>query len=176
MAGSSFLRAAVLRALQCENGAARGEKVGHLLWDMKKFYDSVRLPDLARELWKRKYPQHLLILGFMTHAGRRVLKVGKSLGPTITDCSNSMVAGCQQAVSWARGILRELVEKLSLVDPEFPVHVHVDDLSHVLVAETNNELERKLLEAGRIVGREVKSLSLALADKSRLILETPTTI
>ena len=44
IAGSSSLRAAVLRALMCENGAARGEHVAHLLWGMKRFYDSFRCP------------------------------------------------------------------------------------------------------------------------------------
>ena len=52
----------------------------------------------------------------------------------------------------------------------------MDDLSHVLVAKTNNELERKLLEAGRIVGREVNRLSLTLSEKSKLIPETPSKI
>ena len=47
LAGSSSLRAAVLRALKVENGCARGDWVGHLPWDMKKIYDSVRLPVLA---------------------------------------------------------------------------------------------------------------------------------
>ena len=63
-----------------------------------------------------------------------------------------MLAGCQQSVSFARGMLYKLVEKLSAVDPEYPCHVHVDDLSHVLVAETEHELKAKLLQAGRIVG------------------------
>ena len=47
IAGSSSLRAAVLRALMCENGVARGEHVAHLLWDMKQFYDSVSLQKLT---------------------------------------------------------------------------------------------------------------------------------
>ena len=45
------------------------------------------------------------------------------------------------------------------------MHVHVDDLSHVLVAETAKDLECKLLKAGRIVGSEVKRLCLTLTRK-----------
>ena len=37
LAGSSSLRAAILRALKVENGCARGDWVGHLLWDIAKF-------------------------------------------------------------------------------------------------------------------------------------------
>ena len=57
------------------------------------------------------------------------------------------------------------------MDPEFPVHQHVDDLSHVLVAETNKELEDKLLVAGRIVGREVKQFKLTLPEQSKIVPE-----
>ena len=80
IAGFSSLRAAVLRALLCENGAARGEQVAHMLWDKKKFYDNVTLPLLAEELDRRNYPKHLFVLGFFAHAAPRVLQVGKCLG------------------------------------------------------------------------------------------------
>ena len=74
-----------------------------------------------------------------------------------------------------RGLLRNLCAELSKVDPEYPVHVHVDDLSHVLVAETASGLEEKLLEAGRIVGKEVKRLFLTLSTKSKVIPNNSTT-
>lgn len=47
--------------------------------------------------------------------------------------------------------------------------MHVDDLSHVLVAETEHELKDKLLQAGRIAGKEVSRLKLQLSDKSKII-------
>ena len=53
LAGSSSLRAAVMRALRVENGCMRQAEVAHLLWDMAKFYDKVRLPVLCKELPKR---------------------------------------------------------------------------------------------------------------------------
>ena len=56
LAVSSSLRAAVLRALKVENGSMRGAWVGHLLWDMAKFYDSVHLNILGEELIERDYP------------------------------------------------------------------------------------------------------------------------
>ena len=68
LAGNSSLRAAVMRALKVENGVARGAHIGHLLWDQRKFYDSVKLPILAKELLKREYPQELMVLGYFVHA------------------------------------------------------------------------------------------------------------
>ena len=139
LAGNSSLRAAVMRALKVENAAARDAHIGHLLWDQRKFYDSVRLPTLCEELLKREYPRELLVLGYLAHAAPRILKVGSSLGPVITHCSNSILAGDQQSVSWSRGLLWDLLEKLSLVDPEYPCAVHVDGLSHVLVGESASD-------------------------------------
>ena len=96
LAGSSSLRAAVLRALKVENGCMRSAKVTHLLWDMAKCYDNVRLPVLCEELTKRNYPPELMVLGFFVHAAPRILRVGSSFGPIVHDCGNSMLAGCQQ--------------------------------------------------------------------------------
>ena len=95
VAGSSSLRAAILRALQCENGAARGSQVGHHLWDMKQFYDSIQLPKLVNELVRRGFPAYLFVLGFMAHAAPIFLRVAKSMGPTIFNCKNPIVARCQ---------------------------------------------------------------------------------
>ena len=69
LAGSSSLRAAIHLALKVENGCARGDWVGHLLWGMENIYDSVRLPVLAAELIKMEYPPELMTLGFLVHAG-----------------------------------------------------------------------------------------------------------
>ena len=69
----------------------------------------------------------------------------------------------------ARGLLYTLVADLSNVDPEYPCHEHVDDLSHVLVAETEFDFKNKLLQAGRIVGSEVNRLKLKLSTKSKII-------
>ena len=65
-----------------------------------------------------------------------------------------MLAGCQLSTSWARGLLYELMWRLSRVDPEHPPNEHVDDISHVVIGETENDLKLKLLSAGKIMGDE----------------------
>ena len=72
-------------------------------------------------------------------------------------------------------MLWDLLDRLSKVDPEYPCAEHVDDLSHVLVADTEAELKVKLLTAGRIVGQEVTRLKLKLSDKSTLLPDIPVT-
>ena len=131
---------------------------------------------LTEELLRRNFPVHIFVLAFLAHAAPRVLQVGKCLGPPITNCGNSILAGCQTSVSMARGLLYTLVAELSKVDPEYPCHEHVDDLSHVLVAETASQLKIKLLQAGRVVGSEVKRLQLKLSTKSKIIPDNSLTI
>ncbi len=87
-----------------------------------------------------------------------------------------MLAGCQLSVSFTRGLLWQLVADLSVIDPEYPCSSHVDDLSQVFVAERKKDLEKKLLEAGRRVGSEVKRVKLTLSSKSTLIPENAFTI
>ncbi len=71
-----------------------------------------------------------------------------------------MLARDQQSVNWVRGLLWELLERLSKVDPEYPCASHVDDLSHVLVVETESDLKGNMLEAGRAIGGAVNKLDL----------------
>ena len=120
---------------------------------MAKFYDSNEFPLLCEELAARNFPRHLLVLGFRVHAAPRILKVGKCFGPPVHSCNNSIVVGCQLSTSFARGMLYKLMEQLSKVDPEYPCVEHVDDLSHLIVAETEWELNANLPHAGRFVGR-----------------------
>ena len=97
------------------------------------------------------------------------------MGPVVRKCGRSMLAGDQQSVSWTRALLNDLMEKLSVVDPEFPCSSHVDDLSHVLIGESEADLKSKLLKAGRLVGDETKRLQLELSEKSTLLPDNQNT-
>ena len=141
----------------------------------EKIHDSVQLPILCEPLLKPECPSELMVLGFFAHTAPRVLKVGTASGPVVHSCGRSMLAGDQQSVSWTRALLNDLMEKLPVVDPEFPSSSHVDDLSHVLVGESEADLRSKLLNAGRTVGNETKRLQLELSDKSTLLPNNPNT-
>ena len=142
---------------------------------MAKFYDFIDLTILCQELIKRNFPKPLMVTGFFVHAAPRILRVGKCFGPVIHSCGKSILAGCQLSCSFARGMLWELTAKLATVDPEYPCAQHLDDLSHVLVGETEGGLKSKLVKAGKIVGEEVLGLKLALSEKSTIVPENQTT-
>ena len=136
---------------------------------MEKFYDSVDLIILAQELMNRSYPAELLILGIIAHAAPRILKVGECYSEPISRTGCSMVAGCQQAVSFARGLLWTMVHELCYAIPRCPAHEHVDDRSQPVIAKTADGLCKGLVKAGNIVGKHVQRLKIKLSDKSTVV-------
>ncbi len=168
--GSSSLRAHLGRALGMELARSEGKVSYHFLWDLKKFYDTVRLDVLHERLDAYGYNLPLLYLGFLAHKAPRTLKVGHCISGVISNTGRSMIAGCQQSVSWARGLLLRLVMAVSNVVPNSPCGVHVDDLSHAVCLDDDDAgAIRKGLEIGRSVAKEVADLDLRLSDKSVLI-------
>ena len=89
----------------------------HVLWDMRKIYDSIKAHLLIPQLVARDYPLEILVLGPLTHRSPRCLRVGNGYSDVITGGASSILAGCLQSCSWARGLLFELVQALVYVVP-----------------------------------------------------------
>ena len=64
--GKSALRAHVARAAGIELAHIEGQYVIHFLWDMRKFYDSIKAHLLIPQLVARDYPLEILVLGSLT--------------------------------------------------------------------------------------------------------------
>ena len=111
--GSSALKAHLARALELEVAAIEGKKSLLFLWDLRKFYDSIRLSKLVKELIKHGFPPTLLALGAIAHKAPRMLKAGLSYSGVIESPARSILAGCQLSCSWARGLLYDLLESLT---------------------------------------------------------------
>ncbi len=133
--GSSPLHAHLSRALGLELARYQGQCAIHIRWDLRMFYDSVRLEVLHRRLAELGYNLPLLYLGFLAHKAPRVLRVGHCLSEIFCCASRSMIAGCQQSVSWARGLLLKLVLAVGYIVLGSPCGVHVDDMSHAVVLD-----------------------------------------
>ncbi len=166
--GNSSLRAHIARALDIELANFEELFVLHCLWDMRKFYDSIRTSILIDKLTEKGYPPFVMILGLLTHKSPRILLVGPAASNPITGCKRSIVAGCQQSVSWARGLLFDFVQSLGYIMPGSICHEHVDDLSHVLTCKSKSHLFNKAVEIGLAVKQGVQELDLQLADKSAI--------
>ena len=97
--GSSALKAKVARALELEVAAIEGKWSLLFLWDLRKFYDSIRLSKLIKELIKKDFPPALLALGAIARKAPRILKAGHSVSGVIDTPARSILAGCQLSCS-----------------------------------------------------------------------------
>ena len=116
---------------------------------MQTFYDRIKSHLLIPLLVARGYPLEILVLGSLTHKSPRCLQVGNGYSDTITGCASSILAGCLQRCSWARGLLFELIRALEYVVPGSVCEGHIDDLSQ-FVTNTNRI---QLLHDAALIGK-----------------------
>ncbi len=169
VAGSSALRAHILRALEVELASMEELAAAHFLWDMEKFYDVIRIVKLLPRLDAMGYPPALATLGLVAHRAPRLLSTGIGVSDVIDGMGRSIIAGCQQSVSWTRALLHEMVRRLGYIVPGSICYEHVDDLSQVVTARSGPELRSALVAIGTAVGEEVAALDLKLSAKSVLL-------
>ena len=169
--GSSALRAHLARAVGVELDVAEGMHVMHFLWDIQTFYDSIRIEVLLSRMESLGYDCRLLYLGFIAHKAPRILKVGHSMSEVVQNTGRSVIAGCGQIVSWARGLLHHLVEALGYVIPGPMCYEHVDDLSQVVssLAAAYSRAVRDGVKLGMRVKNGLDNLDLKLSDKSVVV-------
>ena len=141
----------------------------HFLWDMRKFYDSIKAHLLIPKLVARGYPLEILVLGTLTHKSPRCLQVGNSYSNIIMGCASSVLAGCLQSCSWASGLLFELVQALGYVVPGLVCEERIDDLSQFITKTCRMQLFQDAALVGRAVREGTAKLGLALSGKSTLL-------
>ena len=95
-------------------------------------------------------PFEILVLGSLTHKSPRCLQVGNKYSDIINGFAFSILAGCLQSCSWARGLLFELVHALGYVIPGSVCEEHIDDLSQFVTNTSRIQLfqERGHSQAG----------------------------
>jgi hypothetical protein len=76
VAGSSPLRAAIMRQLRLEVASALGMSWAEMLWDISKFYDAVDLATVARVGADLQYPLTELLLGLQMATAPRRIRAG----------------------------------------------------------------------------------------------------
>ena len=163
------LRAHVARAMGIALAHSERQYVIHFLWDMRKFYDSIKAHVLIPQLVARGYPLEMLVLGTLTHKSPRCLQVGNSYSNIITCCASSILAGCLQSCSWATGLLFEFVQALGYVVPGSVCEEHIDDLSHFVAIKSRMQLFHDAAKIGKAVKVGTAKLGLTLSCKSTLL-------
>ena len=126
------------RAAGIELAHSEGQRVIHFLWDSS---------------WEQRgYPLEILVLGSLTHKSPRCLQVGNGYSDIINGCASSILAGCLQSCSWARGLIFELVQALVYVDLGSVCEEQIDDLSQFV----SNTFRIQLFQDAALIGKAVK--------------------
>ncbi len=112
----------------------------------------------------------LLYLGLLAHKAPRILRVGHCVSQVIHQPGRSMLAGCQQSVAWARGLMHKLVKSLGYIIPNSVCYEHVDDLSQPVAFDgTEDDAVEHGVRLGLAVHTGVMELDLRISDKSLLL-------
>ena len=92
VAGSSALRAALMRRLSDEVAHELQRPAASVLWDIEKFYDSVVLSRLIASAEELLYPLPLLCVGVQVHMGPRYIRSAAGCMAPGVSPDTSMVA------------------------------------------------------------------------------------
>ena len=173
--GSSAITAAEQRALEAELARNEGKQVMMVLWDLKKFFDSINIEVLFKEAVALNFPFKQLILSMLVHQAPRMLKLGSAVGEPITNMGRSMLAGCKRSTQFARVYTLRLVRSLAynhagnVLSRTVSLYQHVDDLSALVVADNKRAVVNAALDFTADFKAKTDLLQLEISDKSTVV-------
>ncbi len=161
------------RHLRVEVATLLGKFSALVLWDMKAFFDSLDASRLVEAAEDADFPLDQLALGLILHRAPRMLRVQGCYGDSIARTGRSVLAGCTLSTSFARAYLRPLTLECKS-DHTCTLGQHVDDLTQMVVAPTQQLAVARAVAKGRQLAEAARGLLLDVADKSRVVASTPT--
>ena len=100
--GASALLAVEERSLEAELAQLHGNSSFMILWDLKKFFDSIDVKTLFAEAARVGFPLLQLTLSMVVHHAPRRLKMGTAIGEPILRLVRSILADCKRSTDFAR--------------------------------------------------------------------------
>ena len=171
--GSSATHAAEERALAAELAQLEGLFSFMILWDMKKFFDSIDIATLIGEAARVGFPKLQLILSLVVHHAPRRLKMGTAIGKPILQLGRPTLAGCKRSTDLARVYTLRLVKSLAEGHPCVQLYQHVDDISNLVTASTSFELVAAAVRYAMHFKQLTDELLLNISNKSAVVPATP---
>lgn len=104
--GSSAYQAVAARGLALEVSKALGKTAVCILWDVRKYFDSVNITELTARAEAAQYPPLDLATALQMHTVPRVLQHQQCLSEG-TAVTTSLLAGCSQSVPLTKAYLND---------------------------------------------------------------------
>ena len=90
------------RSLFMEVKTRNGETVIAIMWDVKKYFDSIQIPELIVRARELDFPEVALTLGLQMHRAPRIIKGLSTMAMPIERSGRSILPGCTLSTSLAQ--------------------------------------------------------------------------
>ena len=144
-----------------------------ILWDIRAFFDSIRIVDVVKLGVEHLFPPVLLRLSLLAHVGPRAFKEKSFIGPWLQSAGLSIVAGCVSSVSITRCILYNVVSSMHLNYRPIQINTFVDDCPQIHTG-TEEFLAYHVHVAARAFATEMRSIGFAVSEKTTVVSSSPT--
>ncbi len=172
VAGQDLQVQSMRRQLLVEAAVANGRHAITILWDVKKFFDSI-YPDMvinaAEDL---AFPADILGMAMIMHRAPRTIVCDGCAADPVGLTARSVLAGCMTSTSLARGLVRRPIAKASTGDDHL-IFQHVDDLTQIIIADTARQAIIMASRHGEDLANGIKGLRLEVSTKSELVASSP---
>ena len=109
MAGKSPLTQTALRHMKNEVRSINGELTAVVLWDVKKFFDNLKVPTLVDRAVEAHFPLEQLALAMQQRRAPRIIRTEGFYGTALASPGVSVLPGCLTSVSLAKGYVNPIL-------------------------------------------------------------------
>ena len=162
VAGSSALRAALVRELRHEIANHLGACTGGIYFDMAKFYDTLDPNIVLEKADNLGFDVSLLLLALQVHMAPRILRAGQAYSDVVHP-AKSILAGCGKSIAWTRAVLHQLLDEAHRGNGprQFIMESWVDDLTSVIQGSSPS-CTRVAMDTGKFVADGAKKVGLLI--------------
>ena len=168
VAGSSALRAGLLRSMLNESAIALGFLVVEGLWDLEKYYDSISATKLVAEARALDFDCQVLFFVMMANLSPRALRADTCCSEFVLP-QNSVLQGNGQSCNLAKVMLHRFLEEWHNRYRPCTIRQFVDDLPQRMEG-TRSMILRVFPQAAAALVRGLARLSLSISKKSALVV------
>ena len=132
--------------------------------DVEKLFDSFDPCKLIEIMVELEYPTLLLVITLQAHWAMRILAAASSAGPVV-QVTRSVLAGCIQSVSFARGYIYPVLHFMHTRLPAVPCDSWIDDI-YGRCEGPRRKLVLHLVDAGHQLMSLLVGMGLTVSSKS----------
>ena len=166
--GRSALDAVYSSEVSLEMAAFYDSSVVGAWVDAEKFYDGIDLALLMQDAMDLKYPSALLGLAMELCLSPRIVTHKGSCADSIL-VSNSLIAGCMQAVSLARCFLHNVMSEVCNAAPHSKAREFVDDVVSITITKTKKAAIKEGCRVIELLFRLLTAKKVRISPKTTIL-------